>query len=175
MELEKAIMERRSIRQFTDKPVEKEKLQELLEAAIWSPTAGNIQPWVFICVTDPKMVHNIRVVSPGMLWSTSAVICICSDQQKALRAGGKGGAVLSLFDCAMAAQNILLRAFDLGLCSCVIRSFNQAAVRELLDAPEHIHPELLIILGYSDQSPKPPPRNTDILFWEAFGGEEVLK
>jgi len=73
------------------------------------------------------------------------------------------------------APAILLRAFDLGLASCVIRSFSQAAVRELLSAPEYIQPELSIILGYSDQNPKPPPRNTDILFWEAFGGEEVLQ
>ena len=73
----------------------------------------------------------------------------------------------------MAAQNILLRAHDLGLGSCVIRSFNQAAVGELLGAPEHVRPELLIILGYTDQDPEPPLRNTDILFWETFGGEGV--
>jgi nitroreductase len=172
MELEQAILERRSIRRFTDQPVEKEKLEALLKAAIWAPTAGNIQPWVFVCVQEPKMVKKIRAVSPGMLWSTSAVICVCSDQQKAAAAAGKGGPTLALFDSAMAAQNILLRAHDLGLGSCVIRSFNPAAVRELLSAPEHVQPELLIILGYPDQKPSPPPRKTDTLFWETYGRKE---
>jgi len=169
MELEKAILGRRSVRKFTAKPIEKKVLNELLTAGIWSPTAGNIQPWAFICVTDPEMVHKIRVVSPGMFWSTSAVICVCSDQEKASKAAAKEGKTLSLFDCAMAAQNIMLRAYDLGLGTCVIRSFNQAAARELLGAPEHIQPELLIIVGYSDQAPKAPRRNMEVIFWEAYG------
>lgn len=169
MELEKAILGRRSIRKFTDKPIEKSVLKELLGAGIWSPTAGNIQPWAFICVTNPEVIHKIRVVSPGMFWNTTAVICVCSDQEKASKSAAKEGKILSLFDCAMAAQNILLRAYDLGLGSCVIRSFNQAAVRELLSAPEHIQPELLIITGYPDQAPKTPRRKTDVIFWEEYG------
>ncbi len=53
----------------------------------------------------------------------------------------------------MAAQNIMLRAHDLGLATSVIRSFNQAAVRELVEAPEHVLPELLINIGYPVKQP----------------------
>jgi nitroreductase len=77
-----------------------------------------------------------------------------------------------LFDCAMATQNILLRAHDLGLATCVIRSFDQMAVRELLGAPGHVRPELLINVGYPDMSPPKPARRQDVVFWEQYGNEE---
>jgi nitroreductase len=171
MEVEKAILERRSIRQFSDRPVETECLREVLEAAIWAPTGANAQPWAFVCVTDPAAVHRLRVVSPGMFWEPKAVICVCSDQRKAgrFKAGGK----LARFDCAMAAQNLMLRAFSLGLGSCVIRSANLEAVRLILEAPEHIQPELLVILGYPDGQPQAPPRDVGVIHWQKYGYKEA--
>jgi len=171
VELEKAILERRSIRQFSDRPVEQESLREILKAAIWAPTGANAQPWAFVCVTDPAAVHRIRVVSPGMFWDPKAVICVCSDQRKAGRF--KAGFDLARFDCAMAAQNAMLRAFSLGLGSCVIRSTNLEAVRLILEAPDHIQPELLVILGYPDGQPKSPPRDPQVIYWQKYGNGEA--
>jgi nitroreductase len=168
MELKAAILERRSIRTFLEKPIEKKILKEILNAGIFAPTAGNIQPWAFICVSDPRKVHEIVVVSPGILSKPISIICICSDQQRAFQKAGKGGKLLSIMDCAMAAQNIMLRAFDLGIGSCVIRSFNQRAVRELISAPERLLPELLIILGYPAKKPVAPKRRMDVIYWEEY-------
>jgi nitroreductase len=72
----------------------------------------------------------------------------------------------------MAAQNIMVRAHDLKLAGCVVRSFNQEAVRELLGAPDHIQPELLINIGYPDRIPPKPNRRQDVVFWEQFGNGE---
>lgn len=171
MEVERAILERRSIRRFVDRPVDVQNLQEILTAAIWAPTGANAQPWAFICVTEPAVVHRIRVVSPGMFWDPQAVICVCSDRQKAGRF--KAGAVLAQLDCAMAAQNIMLRAFSLGLGSCVIRSANLEAVRMILEAPEHVQPELLVILGYPDGETPPPSRDPAAIHWQKYGKQEV--
>lgn len=174
MEVKKAIAERRSIRKFSDTVVPKERLDELLEAAVWAPSAGNIQPFVFFSISNKERIHDIQTVSPGMLGNPQALICICSDQKRAFEKAGKGGKTLAFFDCAMAAQNIMLRAYDLGLGTCAVRSFNQAAVRELLQAPEHIQPELLITIGYPAQNPKPPKRREDIIYREYYekrGGE----
>ena len=91
MELKKALLERRSVRQFEERDVEKEQLQELLIAGIWSPTAGNIQPWMFFCVTEKTRIHKIQVVSPGMLGNPQALICVCSDQKRAFEKAGQGG------------------------------------------------------------------------------------
>jgi nitroreductase len=169
MELREALLERRSVRQFEERAVEMELLRELLLAGIWAPTAGNIQPWVFICVTDPDRIHTIQVVSPGMLGNPRALICVCSDQRLAFEKAGRGGSSMARFDCAMAAQNIMLRAFDLGLATCVIRSFNPSAVGELLSAPEHVEVELLINIGYPFRNPPKPPRREDVIFWERYG------
>jgi nitroreductase len=168
MELKTAISGRRSIRAFQEKPIEKRFLGEILNAGIFAPTAGNIQPWAFFCVSDPRKVHDILVVSPGILSRPVSIICICSDRERAFQKAGKGGELLALMDCAMAAQNIMLQAFDLGIGSCVIRSFNQLAVRELLGAPERLLPELLVTLGYPAQKPVAPKRKTDVIYWEEY-------
>jgi len=168
MELKKVLLERRSVRQFEERDVEKNFLDEMLTAGIWSPTAGNIQPWVFFCVTEKARIHRIQVVSPGMLGNPQALICVCSDQNRAFEKAGQGGKTLVLMDCAMAAQNIMLRAHDLGLASCVIRSFNQTAVRELLEAPGHLLPELLINIGYASKQPSKPSRNLELVHWEYY-------
>jgi nitroreductase len=175
MELKKAILERRSIRAFSEKPVEKNLLKELLTAGIYAPTAGNIQPWIFFSITDPDGINKIRTISPGMLSNPKALICVCSDQKKAFERAGKGGKTLSLMDCAMAAQNIMLRAYDLGLGSCVIRSFNPSALREIVGAPDHIQPELIVTIGYPAENPDPPARNTDVIYREEYGKKEEGK
>jgi len=172
MELGKALYERRSIRAFTEKTIDKKILKEILTSGIYSPTAGNIQPWAFICITDPKRIHDIITISPGILSKPVSIICIFSNQKRAFEKAGKGGKTLALMDCAMAAQNIMLRAFDLGIGSCAIRSFNQNAVREILVAPQHYVPELLITLGYPAHAPAAPKRREDIIFWEEYGNRK---
>jgi nitroreductase len=167
MEVEKAIHGRRSIRKYSDQDIEGRLLEKVLEAAVWAPTASNAQSWVFICVTDPATVHRIKVISPGIFWEPKALICVCSDQQKAGRS--KTGPLLAVFDCAMASQNMMLRAFDLGLGTCAIRSTNMEALREIVKAPPHIQPELLIEIGYPADDPKAPARNHDIIFWDRYG------
>lgn len=167
MEVELAIMERRSVREYTDQAVEEEYLTKILESGLWAPSGANNQPWVFVCITDPTTIKDIHAVSPGMFSAPPALICICSDQNKTRKF--KLGPTLAQFDCAMAAQNIILRAFSLGLGSCVIRSTNLSAIKEILEAPEHISPELIITLGYPALIPQPPPRMRDAIFWQKFG------
>lgn len=170
MEVEKAIRERRSVRRYTGQPVERALLAKVLQAGIWAPTGGNKQPWAFIAVTEPRTIHQIRVVSPGMLCEPKALICIFSDQRKA--GAFRLGPTLALFDCAMAAQNMMLQACELGLGSCVMRSTNLAAVQEILETPSHLRPELLLMLGHFASPPPAPPRDEGAIHWERYGGKE---
>jgi nitroreductase len=94
-----------------------------------------------------------------MLGNATALMILCADKRRAYDKGGEVGRdVLSIMDIAIATQNICLEATDLGLGSCIIRSFNQDAVRALLDLPENISPELVVSLGYPRSIPNPPPR-----------------
>ena len=162
------IKKRRSIRRFQRKSIEDEKIRQLLEAAIWAPSAGNHQPWVFIAVRDPKRIEKIKVVSPGIFDIPAAIIVVCRDMRIAEKAGNLE---LSIFDIAMASQNILLMAYELGLGSCPVKSFNQKAIQVLLDLPDHIVPELLITLGYPAEEPSPRKRREEVIFFEKYGRE----
>jgi nitroreductase len=168
MEIKDAIFGRRSIRVFTDKIVEKEKLEELAQAAIWAPTGGNAQPWVFIIVSEKETLRLIKAVSPGLLGIPPALIAVCANKQANVEKMGAIGEILAVMDCSMASQNIMLRAYDLQLGTCAIRSFNQQAVGEVLKTPAEIIPELLITVGYPDQDPKPPARIEDVIRWEEY-------
>ena len=172
MELESAIFGRRSVRFFTDQKIEKDKLGTICEAAIWAHTAGNSQPWIFIPVTNPDTIRLIRTVSPGLLGNPQALIAVFSDKENNIRRMGPLGGSLAEMDCCFAAQNIGLMAHALGLGSCVIRSFNQNAVREVLQAPPGATPELLIILGYASREAPAPNRRTDVIQWERYGGKQ---
>jgi nitroreductase len=168
MDVKSAIFGRRSVRVFAEKDVEKEKLEALAQAAIWAPTGGNAQPWVFIVVTDKERLRLIKAVSPGLLGMPPTLIAVCSNKPGNVEKMGAIGATLAVMDCSMAAQNIMLMAHELGLGTCAIRSFNQSAVHEILASPKEIEPELLITVGYPDQEPSPPKRKDDVIRWEKY-------
>ena len=168
MRVFEAIKGRRSIRRFENRSVDKKVLQKLVEAGIWAPSGGNAQTWVFIIVTDPRRIQKIKAVSPGMLGIPSALIVVCQDKELAYEKGGEiGRDTLSIMDAAMASQNIMLRAYEERLGSCVVLSFHKKGVQTLLNLPERIVPELVICLGYPAESPKPPERKfEEICFFE---------
>ena len=76
MDVLEAIKQRRSIRQFTEQAIERELLEQILDAARWAPTAGNQQRWRFIVVTDPTVKEMVRKVSPGIFATPAAFIGI---------------------------------------------------------------------------------------------------
>lgn len=159
MDVFEAIFGRRSIRRYTGPPVPPEKLTKMLEAAVWAPSAGNIQPWEFVVVTDRAGIEQVKSVAPGMFGEPRLVVAVCANRQRAAEKAGAGGEILAMFDVAMAAQNLLLAAHALGLGACVIRSFHQAAVQKLLDCPDWVVPELLVAAGMPEgKAPKPSRR-----------------
>ena len=91
MEVYEAALGRRSVTSFQPKAVPTALIQKMLEAARWAPSASNIQPWKFIVVKDPSMVDMIRKVSPGIFGKPTALIVVCSDQERAYRLGGEQG------------------------------------------------------------------------------------
>jgi len=152
-------MNRRSIRKFTKGEIPQDSLRKILEAGIWAPSGSNAQPWRFVLVR--REIDRIRMFSPGLFGEPSALIVICSDRERAER--GEGPLSIDLvtyMDIGAAAQNMMLRAYELGIGSCPVRSFNQKAVQKLLDLPEDKIPELIITLGYPDEKPPAPPRRS---------------
>jgi nitroreductase len=165
MELWEAIKGRRSVRAFLDRPVERDILRRLLEAAIWAPSGGNAQTWRFVVITDPKQIRRIKIVSPGLLGDPAAVIVVCQDMIRARAKGGSlGETFLAPIDAAMATQNLLLAAYAEGLGTCTIASFHRKGVSRLLKLSEGVEPILLVSVGWPAEAPLVPPRHRETVF-----------
>lgn len=163
-----AIFTRRSIRRFTDRPIEPELLEQILEAARWAPSDENRQRCRFVVIQSPSLVLLVKRFSPGIDSVPQCIIAVCSQHGSKL---SRFGDYLAIVGCGMAVQNILLAAKALGLGACVVRSFSSAGVREIINLPDDVELELLVTLGYSAEVPEPPARKplAEIAFRDQYG------
>jgi nitroreductase len=167
-----AIKRRRSARRFDDTPLDDQTILSMLEAARWAPSGCNLQPLVYVVVTDSALKNKVKAVSPGLVGNPATIITVCIDNTVIESAGlSRARPVNCWIEVGMAAQNLMLQAEDLGLASCAIGSFNVRAVRLLLQIPDHVDPGLIISLGYSRQNPEAPSRRplADITSWDSYG------
>lgn len=162
MEVWEAIRRRRSVRKYKPEPIGEELIEKILEAGRWAPSASNMQMWgtrEFIVVEDVKIMEMIRKVSPGCPRTAPLAIFVCSNRKKAYEKCGKFARdYLTIVDCAMAVENILLMVHSLNLEACTVKSFSSLAVKHILEIPEEIEPELMVAIGYPDEEPVPPPK-----------------
>ena len=165
------IKSRRSCRHFLDKAVPIHLLETLIDAGRFAPSASNVQAWKFCLITEPDLVRKVDLFSPGLSGNPPVILAICSDREYAGKRGGiAAGEILATIDASMAAENIMLEAVALGLGTCAIKSFHNAAVRKLLNLPPEIEIELLLTIGYPDSDPHIPKRKPleEILFYNKW-------
>ncbi len=152
------ILTRRSIRQYTPKPVSREVLHEILAAAMSAPSAGNERPWHFIVLTDRSLLDEIPKFHPysAMLKQAGVAILVCGD---VMLEKHKGYWVL---DCAAATENMLLAAHAKGLgavwCGVYPTEDRVAHLQRLLHLPENVVPFSLIPLGFPGEVRQAPDR-----------------
>ena len=154
-EFMKIVKERRSIRRFTPVPVERSKIDLMLEAARWAPSAGNAQPWEFVVITDSETIHTLKTVMTGVMGNMkegSLLILICTDKNRKTAWTG--------YDIGCALQNILLCAHSLGLGACAIGGFDEEMIAGLLDLPDNFTPCLFVTAGYQEGNVDTPTRRT---------------
>ena len=171
MDLNQAIRERRSIRKYNDLPIDDSALDKILDAARWAPNAGNYNSWRFIVITSPAQKKLLLHFCPGIDDVPAAIIVVCTKpKQKRLKEATR---LMCMADCAIATQNIVLSAYSLNIGSCVVVSFADKALREILDIPEDVQPYLLVTLGYAAEAPEPPARLpiSEIAFRNDYGKE----
>ena len=144
----KEIFNRRSIREYEDRPVEKGKIEKLLRAAMQAPSAANQQPWEFIVVENKDTLKKLSTTSPySKLVEGSAVTFVLLANTKNFRAETAWQQ-----DMAAAAQNLLLEATYLELgavwLGVAVADSCVACVKETFNLPENIKPFALISVGY---------------------------
>ena len=142
MDVFEAIQKRKSIRAYDSKPVPKAVLEKILESARLAPSAGNLQPWHFLVVTDARKREKLAKgrMFAGFLEESPVVIVGCGDQ----KASPKWYTV----DVTIAMQNMVLTATSEGLGTCWIGDFNESQVKKILKIPENLRVVALLALGY---------------------------
>jgi nitroreductase len=152
MDVAKAIRSRYSCRQYADKPIEKDILQRILDAARQAPSAKNLQDWRFVVVTDKETKHKVAVAANNQTFiqDAGAIIVSCTVCTETMRCGQAIGPI----DVAIAMEHICLQATELGLATCWIGSFYPDKIRPILGIPDHITIVELMALGYPDDSPR---------------------
>jgi nitroreductase len=150
------IYQRRSIRIFEHREVEKEKLKELLQAAMAAPSASNGQPWEFIVVTKPEQLSILQSKLEHGKYNAPAAIAVLANLSIAKK---ESSSRFWVQDCSAAVENILIAAAGLGLGSVWIGAYPKEDVtnmiHEVLEIPEDIHVLNLIYVGYPAEE-KPP-------------------
>ncbi|HHV71098.1 MAG TPA: nitroreductase family protein [Clostridia bacterium] len=154
----KAILNRRSIRKYTQEPVPDGVIKELLEAAMSAPSAGNEQPWEFVVINDRQILNEIPKFHPysQMLKEAPVAILVCGDLNQQKYDG------YWVLDCAAATENILIAAQDKGLGAVWLGIYPAEerieGMRKLLGIPDHVVPVALIALGYPAEHKEPANR-----------------
>ncbi len=162
----KLLKVRRSIRQYINKSIPKEKLQEIIDAARFAPTARNLQPWEFVVVTDKLKLNLLAQLAENGRFIAQAAACI---------AVFSADTKYFLEDGSAATCNILLAATALGIGSCWVAGDKKpyaVQVGGLLNVPTRMKLVSIVALGYPKVrnvfKPVPKRELIDILHWEEF-------
>ena len=177
-EVIKQLYERKSVRVYTDQPIDEAIVQEILMSAAMAPTAGNQQLYTILRITDRGLLEALAdscdhqpFIAQGKL-----VLIFCADCLKwyeAFKAAGcqprdpgPGDLMLAVCDALIAAQNAVVAAQSYGIGSCYIGDImeNAETQRELLGLPEYVFPAAMLVFGYPTQQQieREKPKRVDL-------------
>lgn len=150
MALHPLLLARRSLRALDPtRPVPPEVITRLLEAARWAPSSGNTQPWRFVVVRSPDALTRAQqaLKRGNQTWATRAplLIVICGNPEDDSIADGKP---YYLFDCGLAAENLILQAIEEGLVVHPMLGWQEEGMRAALEIPEPMRVVVVIAVGY---------------------------
>jgi nitroreductase len=157
------IKKRRSVRAYTSEEVSEEDVKRLIEAARWAPSAGNIQPWEFLVVTNAETKRRLSdaALHQAFIEEAPVVIVVCADVARSSWGyGSRGTDLYCLQDTAAATENMLLAAQALGLATCWVGAFHEDAVAKAINAPRNVRPVAIVPLGHPAEKPRAPPRRS---------------
>jgi len=184
MNLDQTIAGRRSVREYTQQPVDERTIERLILAAVLAPNAVNLQPWTFTVVRDQKVLDQISREAKLYLRATlpegartehfRAMIDdpefhIFYHAPVLILISGEADGPWIVEDCSLAAENLMLSAHAAGLGTCWIgfaqAYLNTPAGKKLLGLPEAWVPAAPIILGHPKSTPPPVPRKAPEIRW----------
>ena len=154
------IKKRRSIRKYKNDEIPQEIIDELIEALIWAPSAGNLQSRKFYFIFDEKVKNKIAEAAYNQDFISEAPLVVvgCVDENKIARYGERGKNLYGICDVSTSIENLMLVATEKGLGTCWVGGFDENKVKEILNIPIHLRPIVILPVGYPDENPNPPKR-----------------
>lgn len=163
MSLNELIKIRQSVRKYRNAPVERWKIEQIIEAVHMAPSACNSQPWRIIIVDEPALKNEVakatfsKTINLNKFAVEAPVIAVLVIEKTKLIAQ-IGGSIKDMeypkIDIGIAAAHFCLQAADLGLGTCMIGWFDEKKIRPLLNIPENRKIGLVITLGYPPEDYK---------------------
>lgn len=167
MDLHKLLLERHSIRRYTDQPINSDDVKTILEAGLLAPSSKSKRPWQFIVVEDKETLEKLakakKVASHPIAGAAMAIVVVSNPELSDV----------FIEDTSIAAVFMQLQAAALGLGSCWIQIRNrfsedgepaEVMVQNLLNIPQYLPVECIITVGYKNEDRKPV--DPDKLLWE---------
>ena len=161
---------RKSVGEFLDRPVERDKIITCLEAARLAPSECNSQPWRFIVVDDRQLKDRLCDAAFGGIYSMNSfcktapvMVVVISEKSKFIARIGEmfRGTKYYLIDIGITCEHFVLQAEDLGLGTCWIGWFNERGVKSTLGIPQRKKIDMLIALGYYDREKLVPEHDRE--------------
>lgn len=159
MDLLPEIEQRRSIRSFTNTPLSKEQIKRIVEAGRKAPSAKNRQPWRFIIITDQALKEKIKVAAFNQEYvsQAGAIIAACSTNIDYRMPNGQ---LSHPVDISFAVSFMMLQAVHEELGTCIVTTFDEQEVKDLLTVPHSMRVVLLLLVGHPDEIPFPESRKS---------------
>jgi len=156
------VRHRHSIRAYqTDMAVESEKLHAILETACSAPSAGHVQPYQIIVITDADKRNALAAAAINQEFIAQAPVCLafCADPSLSEeKFGGRGRDLYAIQDTTIAAAYAQLAIVAAGMGSTWVGYFDEQKVREILNVGDNLTPIAMLSLGYPAELPEPTPR-----------------
>jgi nitroreductase len=164
MDFFEAVKNRKSVREYSDKTVKKEFIEQIIDAGRLAATARNEQPWEFVVISDKEILKKICSMCPNgpFIKDASCLVAVFSKDTK-----------YYIEDCSAATQNMLLAIEALGLGGCWVAGDKKdyaEAVKKIFNAPDSYKLVSMITVGYPKNQEKPHAKKSlkDVLRWEKY-------
>ncbi len=167
-----AIFSRRSIRKYTDQPVKKDTITQLLQAGMAAPSARNGQPWEFVVVDEEAGLKALKDAMPLGRYNAPLCIVVCGNPR--ISPKPTTARYFWIQDCSAAIENMLIAGVGLGLGSvwCGIHPITllKKRVRAVLNLPVHVTPLGMLEFGYPAEVKEPRTQYDDKrVYWQRYG------
>ena len=138
--------ERYSCRSFSPEKVEQEKLEKILQAGFYAPTAVNYQPQRVLVLRSEEAIEKLRKCTPCH-YNCSTALIISYDKTVSFKRGFDGKDSGDI-DASIVTTHMMLQAYELGVCSTWLLFFKPEQIKEEFNLPENYEPSAILVLGY---------------------------